>query len=81
MCFHNPAVNSKLLRTPTCLTLSSGTTQNSYDPNEDVLEVVCKPIMDFLEAQIMDTVEQDCLNTISDGKFGPAVCINCQDVV
>jgi hypothetical protein len=45
-----------------------------------VLEVVCKPIRDFLQTQIMDTVDQDCSDTISDSKFKPAVCINCQDV-
>ena len=81
MCFLNPSVNSKLLRTPTCLALNSTTTQNSYDPNEDVLEVVCKPIVDFLETLFMDTVDQDCSDTISDCKLRPAVCINCQDVV
>ncbi|KAM0826652.1 hypothetical protein ACQ4PT_068726 [Festuca glaucescens] len=66
MCFHNPSVNNKLLRTPTCLTLNSSTTQNSYEQNEDVLEVVCKPIRDFLEIHIMDTVDQDCSATTSD---------------
>jgi tRNA (cytosine38-C5)-methyltransferase len=80
LCFHDPSVNNKLLRTPACLTLNSATTQNSYKSNEDVLEVVCKPIRDFLQAQIMDTVDQDCSDTISDSKFKPAICINCQDV-
>uniref|UniRef100_A0ACD5VH86 Uncharacterized protein n=2 Tax=Avena sativa TaxID=4498 RepID=A0ACD5VH86_AVESA len=68
MCFHNPSANNKLLRTPTCLTLSNTTTQNSYDPNEDVLEVACKPIRDFLDTQIADTVDQDCSDTNSNFK-------------
>jgi tRNA (cytosine38-C5)-methyltransferase len=75
MCFHNPSVNNKLLRTPTCLTLNSSATQNSYEQNEDVLEVVCKPIRDFLEIHIMDTVDQDCSAATSDCKFRPAACI------
>ncbi|XP_048563502.1 tRNA (cytosine(38)-C(5))-methyltransferase 2 [Triticum urartu] len=66
MCFPNPSVNDKLLRTPTCLTLNTTRTQNSYDQNEDDLEVVCNPIRNFLEAQSIG--DKECSAIISDFK-------------
>uniref|UniRef100_R7WDE4 Uncharacterized protein n=1 Tax=Aegilops tauschii TaxID=37682 RepID=R7WDE4_AEGTA len=67
MCFPNPSVNDKLLRTPTCLTLNTTRTQNSYDQNEDDLEVVCNPIRNFLEAQSIGDKESSAI--ISDCKY------------
>uniref|UniRef100_A0A453F1M5 tRNA (Cytosine-5-)-methyltransferase n=1 Tax=Aegilops tauschii subsp. strangulata TaxID=200361 RepID=A0A453F1M5_AEGTS len=61
MCFPNPSVNDKLLRTPTCLTLNTTRTQNSYDQNEDDLEVVCNPIRNFLEAQSIGDKESSAI--------------------
>ncbi|VAH61660.1 unnamed protein product [Triticum turgidum subsp. durum] len=66
MCFPNSSVNDKLLRTPTCLTLNTTRTQNSYDQNEDDLEVVCNPIRNFLEAQSIG--DKECSAIISDFK-------------
>ncbi|KAL6614931.1 hypothetical protein ACP70R_037201 [Stipagrostis hirtigluma subsp. patula] len=48
LCFQNPSVNSKLLRTPMCLSLTNNTSQNGHDQNEEELELVCNPIRDFL---------------------------------
>ncbi|KAE8772639.1 DNA methyltransferase [Hordeum vulgare] len=68
MCFPNPSVNEKLLRTPTFLTLNATTAQNSYDQNEDDLEVVCNPIRNFLEAQSIVIGDGECSAIISDFK-------------
>ncbi|XP_062205121.1 tRNA (cytosine(38)-C(5))-methyltransferase 2 isoform X1 [Phragmites australis] len=49
MCFQNPSVNNKLLRTPYWLSLRlNSTSQSSYDQGEEELELVCKPIREFL---------------------------------
>lgn len=64
MCFQNASANKKLLWTPTCLTFNS-TTQNSYDQNEDELEIACRSIKDFLETQSINIGDQDCSGTIS----------------
>lgn len=57
MCFQNPLVNNKLLWTPTCLTLSS-TSKNGHVQNEEELELVCRPIRDFLETRCMNIVKE-----------------------
>ncbi|KQK08691.1 tRNA (cytosine(38)-C(5))-methyltransferase [Brachypodium distachyon] len=64
MCFQNASANKKLLWTPTCLKFNS-TTQNSYDQNEDELEIACRSIKDFLETQSINIGDQDCSGTIS----------------
>ena len=75
MCFPNPSVNDKLLRAPRCLTLKTMTTQNSYDQNEDDLEVLCNPIRNFLQVESIVIGNKKCSLIISDRKYRPAVCI------
>ncbi|KAF2951149.1 tRNA (cytosine(38)-C(5))-methyltransferase 2 isoform X1 [Oryza sativa Japonica Group] len=63
--FQNPSDNSKLLRTPTFLTLVRAG-HNRCNPDEDELELVCKPISDFLETISLNVADQDSSGTISD---------------
>ncbi|XP_052142475.1 tRNA (cytosine(38)-C(5))-methyltransferase 2 isoform X3 [Oryza glaberrima] len=63
--FQNPSDNSKLLRTPTFLTLVRAG-HNRCNPDEDELELVCKPISDFLETRSLNVADQDSSGTISD---------------
>uniref|UniRef100_A0A0A9E622 Si687064e06 n=1 Tax=Arundo donax TaxID=35708 RepID=A0A0A9E622_ARUDO len=67
MCFQNPSVNGKLLRTPLWLNLRlDSTSQSSHDQDEQELELVCKPIKEFLVKEPdggipTETVLQDCV--------------------
>uniref|UniRef100_A0A0D9V2U0 Uncharacterized protein n=1 Tax=Leersia perrieri TaxID=77586 RepID=A0A0D9V2U0_9ORYZ len=65
MTFQNPSDNSKLLRTPTFLKLIRDG-HNIYNHNEDEMELICKPIKDFLETRIQNIDEQGSSGTISD---------------
>ncbi|GJM93935.1 hypothetical protein PR202_ga10533 [Eleusine coracana subsp. coracana] len=50
MCFQNPSVNNKLLRTPLALSLTfNNTSLSNHDQDEEHLELVCKPIKEFLD--------------------------------
>uniref|UniRef100_A0A0D9YBL9 Uncharacterized protein n=1 Tax=Oryza glumipatula TaxID=40148 RepID=A0A0D9YBL9_9ORYZ len=64
--FQNPSDNSKLLRTPTFLTLVRAG-HNRCNPDEDELELVCKPISDFLETRSLNVADQDSSVNGSDG--------------
>ncbi|KAF2951147.1 tRNA (cytosine(38)-C(5))-methyltransferase 2 isoform X4 [Oryza sativa Japonica Group] len=64
--FQNPSDNSKLLRTPTFLTLVRAG-HNRCNPDEDELELVCKPISDFLETISLNVADQDSSVNGSDG--------------
>ncbi|XP_015688304.1 tRNA (cytosine(38)-C(5))-methyltransferase 2 isoform X2 [Oryza brachyantha] len=64
MSFQNPSDNSKLLRTPTFLTLVRDG-HNRYNQNEDEMELVCKPINDFLETRNLNIDGKDFSGTIS----------------
>ncbi|TVU34588.1 hypothetical protein EJB05_16425 [Eragrostis curvula] len=49
MCFQNPSVNNKLLRTPFVLSLTvNNTSLSSHDQDQEQLELDCKPIKEFL---------------------------------
>lgn len=74
LCFQNPSVNNKLLRTPPCVTLNS-TSKNGHVQNEEELELVCRPITDFLETRCMNIGKKDCSPTSSNCKLRPIVCI------
>lgn len=74
MSFQNPSDNSKLLRTPTFLTLVRAG-HNRCNPDEDELELVCKPISDFLETISLNVADQDSSGTISDSKFNKPIII------
>ncbi|KAF0898610.1 hypothetical protein E2562_008193 [Oryza meyeriana var. granulata] len=65
MSFQNPSDNSKLLRTPTFRTLVRAD-HNRYNQNEDDLELVCKPINEFLETRTLNIDDLDSSGTISD---------------
>jgi hypothetical protein len=49
MRFQNPSVNNKLLRTPSVLSLTvESTSLSSHDQDEEQLELLCKPVKEFL---------------------------------
>uniref|UniRef100_A0A0E0JL32 Uncharacterized protein n=1 Tax=Oryza punctata TaxID=4537 RepID=A0A0E0JL32_ORYPU len=66
MSFQHPSDNSKLLRTPTFLTLVRAG-HNRCNPDEDELELVCKPISDFLETRSQNVADQESSVNGSDG--------------